>query len=347
MWASRSRDTLKAMSAKKWVALSLGALVVVGSVGAVAVGDYVYREGTSVPCAINDDDLANSPEFFETPIEGPFAGEGWNQWVGYDLSEWWLQDIPVEEQTIEVAPGVTLAAWWIKAGYPATQETVIVTHGYGTSRRDYNALLPSSMLAKEGFNVLLVDQRDTGESTCVDGRHSAGQEESDDFAAVAQWLVTEKGIAPEKIGMFGVSGGAIATAIVPAKTDNISAFALEAPIFDFAETARKEVEFQGFPSWLWQLADTAARLRGVNLNETPIPQGIEAAGDRPILLLHGTEDQRLSYEGALKFVDYAESVGVEVSLETFDGADHTEGMLTETNRYQRALTSFFRAALSD
>ena len=203
------------------------------------------------------------------------------------------------------------------------------------------------MLAKEGFNVLLVDQRDTGESSCVDGRHSAGQEESDDFAQVAQWLVTEKGIAPEKIGMFGVSGGAIATAIVPAKTDNISAFALEAPIFDFAETARKEVEFQGFPSWLWQLADTAARLRGVNLNETPIPQGIEAAGDRPILLLHGTEDQRLSYEGALKFVDYAESVGVEVSLETFDGADHTEGMLTETNRYQRALTSFFRAALSD
>jgi dipeptidyl aminopeptidase/acylaminoacyl peptidase len=334
------------MGAKKWVAISLGALIVVGSVGALAVGDYVYREGTSLPCGINDDDLANSPQFFETPIEGPFPGEGWNKWVGYDLSEWWLKDIPVEEHTIEVAPGVTLAAWWIKAGYPATQETVIVTHGYGTSRRDYNALLPSSMLAKEGFNVLLVDQRDTGESTCVDGRHSAGQEESDDFAEVAQWLVTEKGIAPEKIGMFGVSGGAIATAIVPAKTDNISAFALEAPIFDFAETARKEVAFQGFPSWLWQLADTAARLRGVNLNETPIPQGIEAAGDRPILLLHGTDDQRLSYEGALKFVDYAESVGVTVSLETFDGADHTEGMLTETDRYQRALTSFFRAALS-
>jgi alpha-beta hydrolase superfamily lysophospholipase len=251
----------------------------------------------------------------------------------------------VETVRIQVAPEVELEAWWIKAGYPAAQETVIVTHGYGTSRRDYNALLPSAMLAKDGFNVLLVDQRDTGNSTCVDGRHSAGQDESDDFAAVAEWLVVEKGIAPEKVGMFGVSGGAIATAILPAKTENVQAFALEAPIFDFAETARREVVFQGFPAFLWQLADTAAKLRGVNLNETPIPTGIEAAGNRPILLLHGTDDQRLAYEGSLKFRDYAESVGVSVQLETFEGADHSEGMLSETDRYAEALTSFFDKAL--
>jgi dipeptidyl aminopeptidase/acylaminoacyl peptidase len=285
--------------------------------------------------------------FLKRQKTAPFPGEGWNKWIGHDLSDWWLSDIPIEEQAIVVSPDVTLSAWWIKAGYPATQETIIVTHGYGSSRRDYNALLPSAMLAKEGFNVLLVDQRDTGESTCVDGRHSAGQDESDDFAVVAEWLVTEKGISPEKIGMFGVSGGAIATAIVPAKTQNISAFALEAPIFDFAETARAEVVFQGFPGWLWFLADAAARLRGVNLNETPIPAGIEATGERPILLLHGTEDQRLSYDGALKFENYARDLGVDVRLETFEGADHTEGMLSETERYAAALTGFFRQALSD
>lgn len=331
------------MRARGWVALGLGAVVVVG--GGLGLGDYVYREGTSVPCAINDDDLANSPEAFYTPVEGPFPGDGWNKWIDHDLSEWWLSDTPIETVLIPVSDTVTLEAWWIKAGYPAAQETVIVTHGYGTSRRDYNALLPSSMLAKDGFNVLLVDQRDTGNSTCVDGRHSAGQDESDDFAAVAQWLVLEKGIPPEKIGMFGVSGGAIATAILPAKTDDVAAFALEAPIFDFAATARREVEFQGFPAVLWQLADTAAKLRGVNLNETPIPAGIDAAGDRPILLLHGTKDQRLAYEGAVQFLEYGRSVGADITLETFEGADHTEGMLSETERYNQALTSFFDRAL--
>ncbi|MBT4909686.1 MAG: prolyl oligopeptidase family serine peptidase [Microbacteriaceae bacterium] len=330
----------------KW-AISLGAIFVLISVGGLALGDYVYREGTSVPCEINADDLPNSPSQFFTPgiDNGPFPGSGWDKWVDYDLSEWWITDIPLDEVTIPGAGGVQLAAWWIRPTYPAAQETVIVTHGYGTSRRDYNALLPGSMLARAGFNVLLVDQRDTGESTCVDGRHSAGQDESDDFAAVADWLVAEKGISPSKIGMFGVSGGAIATAILPAKTDNVAAFALEAPIFDFAETARKEVEFQGFPGFLWQLADTAAKIRGVNLNKTSIPAGIEAAGDRPILLLHGTDDQRLAYEGALKFRDYAESVGVDISLETFKGSDHTEGMLSETTRYSQALTDFFHQAL--
>ena len=322
-------------------------VVVVGAVGALAVGDYVYRTGTTLPCAINEDDLQNSPAQFFTPEEGPFPGEGWNKWVDYDLSQWWIPEIPVETVTIPVAEGVTLEGWWIVPSYPNSEETVIVTHGYGTSKSDYNALLPTSMLAQAGFNVLLVDQRDTGNSTCVDGRHSAGQDESDDFAEVAQWLVDEKAISPDKIGMYGVSGGAIATAILPAKTDNVAAFALEAPIFDFAETAKREVVFQGFPAFLWQLADAAARLRGVNLNETPIPTGIEAAGDRPFLLLHGTEDQRLAYEGAVQFAEYAKSVGVDVTLETFEGADHTEGMLSEPARYRDALVTFFAEHLGD
>jgi dipeptidyl aminopeptidase/acylaminoacyl peptidase len=333
------------MRARGWIAIGAGVLVVALGAGSFALGNYVYQTGTALPCGINDDDLRNSPEAFYTPEEGPFPGEGWNKWVGYDLSSWWLTDTPYETVTIDVADGVTLEAWWIPAANPETQETVIVTHGYGTSRRDYNALLPTSMLVKDGFNVLLVDQRDTGNSTCVDGKHSAGQDESDDFAAVANWLVEDKGIDPSKIGMFGVSGGAIATAILPAKTDNVAAFALEAPIFDFKETAEKEVVYQGFPAFLWSLADTAAKLQGVNLNETPIPTGIDAAGNRPILLLHGTIDQRLAYEGAVKFLDYGKRVGANVRLETFEGADHTEGMLTETQRYSDALTSFFRQAL--
>ena len=333
------------MRARRVIGITLHVVLVVGGGGALALGDYVYREATSVPCGINADDANNSPERFTTPVEGPFPGEGWNQWIGHDLSEWWLSDIPIETVTIPVSDEVTLEAWWIKASYPTAQETVIVTHGYGTSRRDYNVLLPSAMLAKEGFNVLLVDQRDTGNSTCVDGRHSVGQDESDDFAKVAEWLVAEKGITPDKIGMFGVSGGAIATAILPAKTDNVTAFAMEAPIFDFAETVRRELEFQGFPSFVWTLADTAAMIRGVDLNETPITSGIDSAGNRPMLLLHGTDDRRLAYEGAVKFRDYAENAGVEITLETFEGAEHTEGMLSETQRYQRALTTFFRNAL--
>jgi dipeptidyl aminopeptidase/acylaminoacyl peptidase len=195
--------------------------------------------------------------------------------------------------------------------------------------------------------VLLVDSRDTGESTCTDGRHSAGQEESTDFAAVADWLIENKGIKASSLGMFGVSGGAIATSLVPAKTQSVSAFAMEGTIFDFNAAATREVEFQGFPGFLWTLALVSAQLfHGVNLTETSAMQGIEAAGQRPMLILHGDSDQRLDYQSSVDFFNYAKSVGADISLETFVGSDHTEGMLSETNRYAEALVSFFDKALT-
>ncbi|MEY3019505.1 MAG: hypothetical protein RLZZ272_489 [Actinomycetota bacterium] len=334
------------MARRRWGRIGAATVVVI-AVAALGVGDYVYRTGTTVPCAINDDDVENSPARFETPGpgQGPFPGAGWDRWVGHDLSAWWLPDADVETVTIPSTDGVTLSAWSIPAQGAPNGATVIVTHGYGTSRRDFNTLLPATMLARGGFDVLLVDQRDTGESTCTDGRHSAGQDESDDLAAAARWLVGERGVDPTRLGAYGVSGGAIATAILPAKTDDVAAFALEAPMFDFAAAARKEVEFQGFPGWLWQLADTAARVRGVDLAETSIAEGIEAAGARPFLLLHGDADQRIAYDGALEFLTHADTVGASARLETFAGADHTEGMLTETDRYASALTDFFTAAL--
>ncbi len=324
-----------------------GVLVLVAGAG-LAVGNYVYETGTAVPCRINGDDLDNTPQHFYTSYynSGPFPGDGWNKWVGYDLSKWWLPTIKVDDVRIDVAPDVTLAAWWIPTTRKVTNRTVIVTHGIGTSKRDFTALLPAAMLIKSGFNVLLVDQRNAGESTCTDGRHSAGQNESSDFAEVAKWLNEEKGIPGESIGMFGVSGGAIATSLTPIKSDLISAFAMEGTIFDFQAAATQEVEFQGFPGFLWQLAEFSAKnFHGVDLTAVSVKDSIVAAGSRPMLILHGDADQRLKYQSSVDFYEFARSAGVNIALETFEDADHTEGMLTETNRYAEVLTTFFDQAL--
>jgi fermentation-respiration switch protein FrsA (DUF1100 family) len=147
--------------------------------------------------------------------------------------------------------------------------------------------------------------------------------------------------------MFGVSGGGIATTILPAKTDIISAFAVETAIFNFSETATREVQYQGFPGFLWQLADAASKLRGVDLQKVPITSAVEALDGRPFLVLHGDADKRLAYSGALELQAYANQVGEEIRVERFVGADHTEGMLLETERYRELLTEFFQDALPD
>ena len=336
------------MRIKRAVATTATSLVTVA--GGLAVGDYVYTSGTDVACAVNADDLNNFPEqFFAAPSgQGPYPGPGWEKWVGYDLSDWWLQDYPYDSARIQVADKVELAAWWIDAKNPDSNKTVMVTHGIGTSKQDFNTLLPAAMLVKNGFNVLLVDQRDAGESTCVDGRHSAGQEESSDFAVVADWLIANKGLSAKSIGMFGVSGGAIAASLLPAKSDNVSAFAMEGTIFDFNAAATQEVEFQGFPGFLWQFALIAARVfHGTDLSETSVKDSIDSMGDRPMLILHGEIDQRLPYQSSVDFYNYAKSVGVDIELEGFANADHTEGMLTETDRYAQALTKFFDRSLAN
>ncbi len=64
-----------------------------------------------------------------------------------------------------------------------------------------------------------------------------------------------------------------------------------------------------------------------------------------MLILHGDNDQRLDYQSSVDFVEYARSIGTTVQLETFEGADHTEGMLTEPERYARSLTEFFDSSL--
>jgi hypothetical protein len=47
------------------------------------------------------------------------------------------------------------------------------------------------------------------------------------------------------------------------------------------------------------------------------------------------------------FYDYAKSVGADIELESFANADHTEGMLTETDRYANVLAEFFDRSLAN
>jgi dipeptidyl aminopeptidase/acylaminoacyl peptidase len=63
------------------------------------------------------------------------------------------------------------------------------------------------------------------------------------------------------------------------------------------------------------------------------------------LILHGDSDQRLDYQSSVDIYNFAKQAGINITLETFKGADHTEGMLTETDRYAQALTDFFEEHL--
>ena len=108
-------------------------------------------------------------------------------------------------------PDLVLRAWWIP-GEDEAGPTVILVHGRDSCRRDENILLPAGMLHRNGFGVLLMDQRDHGDSDDEDLRFAGGSEEYLDVLGAWDWLVAE-GVPEEHIGILGMSFGAATTVI--------------------------------------------------------------------------------------------------------------------------------------
>ena len=105
--------------------------------------------------------------------------------------------------------------------------------------------MPATMLANAGFNVLMFDQRNHGDSSCPTGRYFAGTREWEDLNTVINWLIETKKIDTKNIGIHAVSGGTLATQFLMAERNDIPAFSLDSPVFDFEEIVKSELKWNG------------------------------------------------------------------------------------------------------
>ena len=144
---------------------------------------------------------------------------------------------------------IELNSWWVENDL--SNPTIILLHGLTSSKHSPDILLPMGMMNKSNFNLLAIDMRDHGESTCEDGFYAAGQNETDDVVAAIDWLKA-KGIAPSNIGIYGNSLGALIGLMTPAKTNDFSSLAVIDPPVDFKTLVREEMEFQNLPTFLWE-----------------------------------------------------------------------------------------------
>ena len=156
-------------------------------------GYYVFEIAGKVPCAVWEGEQENTPSNFTVPdgFEDPDTGV----FLEYNIDPEPYFIPSYETVTIPSDGGaVELSAWWMETNPKGP--TVMLIHGLTSSKYSSGILLSAGILYHEGFNVLAIDMRDHGDSTCEDGYYSAGQRESDDSAASLKWLVEEKGISP-------------------------------------------------------------------------------------------------------------------------------------------------------
>jgi dipeptidyl aminopeptidase/acylaminoacyl peptidase len=323
--------------------VAFGALVGVAAavvvVGYGIAGALVYLRGTRVKPDCGGRFAGFTPAAFSATWGDPGNPEiPYGAWDAgpYLMPHYETVSIPSRD------PRITIDAWYVPPAEPSNGRAVLMIHGYGSCKRDPVVLLPSGMLHRNGFAVLLADLRDNGASTIEDGRSSGGTDDYLDVLGAWDWLIEEKRFDPGRIGIFGGSLGANSVMIALGEEPRIAA-AWEDSGWSSAETAiREELAFRGYPTWLAPAAVIMARLiGGVDMRSRSPEKALRRLAGRPLFIVHGDPDERVLTHHAFDLAAAARAGGVAVEPWIIPSPGHTIGMFLLPDEYERRLVEFF------
>jgi dipeptidyl aminopeptidase/acylaminoacyl peptidase len=250
--------------------------------------------------------------------------------------------IPVVDVTIRSFDGTKLYGWWMSARRRAA--TVVILHGVKKNRTD--VLRAALTLRRAGFNVLLFDGRAHGNS---EGRFvTYGFYERRDVESAIEWLVNEKKINRNRVGLAGESMGAAIALQVAAHNAWIRAVWADSP---FASLRRITEEYvkkaTGLPGAvlspvLWTTIQVA-NYRGKFDVRTVDPLALAAQIKCPVYLVHGTADQLIPTAHS---ENIHAALGCEKEIWFVEGARHAKSVRLVKREYSDRLTRFFRQRMA-
>jgi len=260
-------------------------------------------------------------------------------WPPIDLSRYAMPDY----ETVRFPsrqPGMEIAGWWVPgdAGAPA----VILVHGLAGCKNAIDILVPAGMLARNGFNVLMIDVRDVGDSGAEDGWTSAGNQEYLDVLGAWDWLITEKGFAPERIGLYGGSLGGATALYAFSHEPRVAALFLHSTFASLLAAFADILTSYGLPGFLAYPTAAMGRLvSGEDLLEHRPAEVIKEVGDRPIYIVHSHGDRRISFRQSQELADAALAAGVNVTTWFPENGRHLQSPAVYPEEFERRMVGFF------
>ena len=241
-------------------------------------------------------------------------------------------------------PDVTISAFWEPSSVRRDAPAVIVVHGQSSCKRHAENLLAAGMLHRAGFSVLLIDLRDHGDSTIVDGRFAGGTDEYRDVLGAHDWL-RARSVPPERVAVMGTSLGAATSMIAFGEEPGLAAVWADSSYADVEETIHDELIRNGLPTFLAPGGVLVGRFLGVDLLAfSPLAATAKAKG-RPIFITHGALDDRLPVRYAFQLAAGVRLAGGRVEPWVVPGAGHTKASRLVPDEYERRLVEFFKGAL--
>ena len=263
-----------------------------------------------------------------------------------------IPDNVIWEPAIEYAPGAakseSLKMDIVRPrGAQRPLPAVVCIHGGGFRAGTRDGYLPLCIkLAQRGYVAATISYRLSPASQFPAPVHDA--------KAAVRWLranATQLGIDPERIGVTGGSAGGH-LALFLGLTGGIPEFEGSGPNLNQSSQVSCVVNYYGptdFTKSYGKSVDAAEVLPlflGGDLEHRRLAH-IEASplnwvnpNAAPVLTIHGTEDKYVAYEQAVWLTERLKAAGVDVELETIEGAGHGfKGK--DAERAERRLFEFF------
>lgn len=318
----------------KRVSWIIGALVL-GLVAIYAAVSFAIYDKLSRVTAHGGDDAGNTPAAFTNRYK---------DWKGFDETPYFMPEyervrFPSRQTSI------SLAGWYVP-GRPGAP-VVLLTHGVNDCKCKPNVLTAAGMLHRNGFNVLLYDMRNHGESDVDNGRSSVGNKEFQDVLGAWDWLISEKHFTPDQIGVYGQSLGAGTTLMAFGQEPRIAAAFVDSPFADLPQIITEELARNSYPTFFTPGAILMARVvAGEDLVAHSPQDAIRNDAGRPIYIVHGTADTRINVHHAQELADLARQTGANVTVWMPVGVGHVDAEFALPAEYERRLVDFFNATLS-
>ena len=224
-------------------------------------------------------------------------------------------NLAYEEVAFPAVDGLTLQGWFVPAGQEDAP-AVVYAPATGHDQRSGLSLLPAFHQA--GYHVLLFSYRGYARSEGRRGQFTYGDAESGDVDAAVQFLHQAKGIS--RIGVIGHSVGAVSAILSAARNPLVGAVVAVAPfncVNEVWQTNRPSVVPAFVMDWtMWVVEKT----RGFDRDEICPLDVVEQIAPRPLLVIHGTEDRRITEEQVSRLFTAAEQPK---SLWLVEGATHS------------------------
>ncbi|MBE5784650.1 MAG: alpha/beta hydrolase [Clostridiales bacterium] len=232
--------------------------------------------------------------------------------------------------------GHSLRCLWLRAE-GETKRAVVLAHGFGS--RLEHMLKYARLYRKFGFDVLLYDHRNSGESE--GGMTTMGHLEKRDLADMVRFAREDKGEGCT-VGVHGESMGAVTALLCAAMGGGPDFVGADCPFASFRRQAAQGIRSFYVPAWLvLPLGRLVLRLRaGFTLRDvSPIAalEGAQGLPDIPILFVHGTGDALIPFTETQRLYEAKRG---KKALFLAEGAGHGRSIVIDRAGYEAALFAF-------